>query len=108
MWYANVNVTIITSTWAIFFIGILPSTLTVRLAETGEGVNIYPNLEGNIENVKYRTSQGSLTRVTPSITVNNNIFNISFYHCLTQLTFPIGKLLFESKMKSAVEMIMYQ
>ena len=80
------------------------------LAETREGVNIYPNLEGNIENVKYRTSQGSLTRVTPSITVNtsSNIFNISFYHCLTQLTFPIGKLLFESKMKSAVEMIMYQ
>ncbi len=79
--------------------------LTVRLTETGEGVNIYTNLEGNIDNVKYRTSQGSLTSVTPSITVNisSNIFNISFYHCLTQLTFPIGKLLLESKMKSGVE-----
>ncbi len=80
------------------------------MAETGEGVNIYTNLEGNIENVKYRTSQGSLTRVTSSITVNtssNNIFNISFYHCLSQLTYSIGKLLFESKIKSAVEMIMY-
>ncbi len=93
-----------------FFIGILPSTLTVTLAETGEVVNIYPNLEGNIENVKYRTSQGSLTRVTPSITVSTstNIFNISFYLCLTQLTFPIGKLLLECMVKSGVEMIMYQ
>ncbi len=71
------------------------------MEETGESVNIYPNLEGNIENVKYRISQGSLTRVTPSITVNtsSNIVNISFYHCLSQLTFPIGKLLFKSKMK---------
>ncbi len=56
---------------------------------------IYPNVDGNIDNIKYSVAQESPTRVTPSITVtSSNIFNMSFYHCLTQLTFQIGKIVF--------------
>ncbi len=47
----------------------MPSTLTVGLTENGVDVLIYPEVDGNIDNIKYSVAQGSLTRVTSSVTI---------------------------------------